>query len=152
MGKICTFFGHRDCVTYGAIEQKLTEAVQTLIETEGVDEFWLGNMGAFDACALGVLTRLKENNRRLNIRICYVMAYPIPKKQENWYESRFDDIIALPELTKCPHKAAICQRNKIMATTCDYLICYVRRADGGAYQAMRLAQNAQKTVINLNNQ
>ncbi len=141
------FFGHRDCVTYGRIESDLAEAVENLIQNEDVDEFWLGTQGAFDACTLGVLTGLKKRYR--HIRLCYVEAYRIPKSQETWYNDRFDDIIFLPELEKCRPKALLCKRNKTMVTSCDFLICYVRRKHGGAYTAMRHAEKNKKTVLNL---
>lgn len=49
----CTFFGHRDCPD--TIKEKLREALTDLIEHHGVNLFYVGNQGNFDAIARSVL-------------------------------------------------------------------------------------------------
>ena len=44
---VCTFFGHRDCI--GLSRQRLEEAIEDLICNHGVDSFYVGNEGQFDA-------------------------------------------------------------------------------------------------------
>ena len=54
----CTFFGHRDCPA--SIRPKLRAALTELIEEQGVDRFYVGQQGNFDAVARGVLRELAE--------------------------------------------------------------------------------------------
>ena len=54
----CTFFGHRDCPV--AIKPRLRAAVVELIERYGVDQFYVGRQGAFDAMVRSVLRELAE--------------------------------------------------------------------------------------------
>ena len=43
----CTFFGHRDCPE--TMKTKLREALVDLITNHGVDMFYVGYQGQFDA-------------------------------------------------------------------------------------------------------
>ena len=45
----CTFFGHRDCPE--SIKLKLREVLVDLITNHGVDMFYVGHQGQFDAYA-----------------------------------------------------------------------------------------------------
>ena len=55
---VCTFFGHRDCPA--SVRAKLRAVVAELIEGRGVDRFYMGRQGAFDAMARSVLRELAE--------------------------------------------------------------------------------------------
>lgn len=57
---VCTFFGHRDCPE--EIRPKLRETLVRFIEDYGVDQFYVGNQGAFDRIAREVLCRLKKES------------------------------------------------------------------------------------------
>lgn len=54
----CTFFGHRECSA--SIKPKLRAVVVELIVRYGVDRFYVGRQGAFDAMARSVLRELAE--------------------------------------------------------------------------------------------
>ena len=54
----CTFFGHRDTPT--TIEPLLKETLTDLIKNKGVDLFYVGNQGKFDAMARKVLSKLSQ--------------------------------------------------------------------------------------------
>lgn len=58
MGKVCTFFGHREL--YQDIGPQLTQAIISAIR-QGYDIFWCGGYGAFDLCAAGTVYRLKKH-------------------------------------------------------------------------------------------
>ena len=49
---VCTFFGHRECPD--TIKPKLREVLVDLIENHGVDMFYVGNQGQFDAIAVNL--------------------------------------------------------------------------------------------------
>lgn len=55
---VCTIFGHRDCPA--SVRAKLRAVVAELIEGRGVDRFYMGRQGAFDAMARSVLRELAE--------------------------------------------------------------------------------------------
>lgn len=135
----CTFFEHRDC--YGLAGEQLCSAIEELIQ-QGVDTFYVGNQGQFDALVYGCLKRLRD--RFPQIRICVVLAYlPVEKGR-------------LPELpdTMYPQieghpRFAIERRNRYMIEHSDICLCYVNRTYGGAYKFASLAKRLGLRVINL---
>lgn len=64
----CTFFGHRDCPD--TIKEKLREALTDLIEHHGVNLFYVGNQGNFDAIARSVLGELKKQYPHIDCGGC----------------------------------------------------------------------------------
>ena len=60
MRKIYTFFGHRDVYLSEAIRAKIRTTLIDLIEKEGVDSFWFGSCGKFDAGCTGITRSLKK--------------------------------------------------------------------------------------------
>ena len=53
----CTFFGHRDCPE--TIKPKLRAVLVDLITNHGVDVFYVGHQGQFDAYVHSELKKLK---------------------------------------------------------------------------------------------
>lgn len=137
----CTFFGHREC--YGLDKQALRDALMELIE-QGVDTFYVGNQGQFDAAVYHCLKQLQENQPW--IRVCVVLAYlPVEK---NEYEDMADTMY--PQIEGHP-KYAIERRNRWMIDHSDYCLCYINHTWGGACKFARMAKRRGKTVINLGN-
>ena len=52
----CTFFGHRECPD--AVEPWLRAVLETLIVEHGVDVFYVGHQGQFDALVRRTLRAL----------------------------------------------------------------------------------------------
>ena len=135
----CTFFGHRDC--YGLAGEQLCSAIEELIQ-QGVDTFYVGNQGQFDALVYGCLKRLRD--RFPQIRICVVLAYLPTEKAPEIPDSMF------PEGLEMVHpKYAIDKRNHWMITASDSCICYVDHTWGGAYKFAKIAQKRGLTVTNI---
>ena len=67
----CTFFGHRDCPE--TIKPKLKETLIDLITRHGIDTFYVGNHGHFDAYVRSTLRALKQEYP--HIRYAVVLAY-----------------------------------------------------------------------------
>lgn len=89
----CTFFGHRDCPA--SIRSSLRAVLISLIETEGVTSFFVGNQGAFDAAAQSVLRDLQSQYPDITCTV--VFAY-MPRKPEPYGLATM-----LPKaLRKCP--------------------------------------------------
>ncbi len=139
---VCTFFGHRECPE--SVRPILRKTLVNLIANHNVDTFYVGNQGRFDAYVRSTLKELAENFP--HIRYAVVLAY-LPQKQ-NEYED-FSDTI-LPEGIESVHpRFAISWRNNWMLRQTDFVVTYITRTWGGAYQYAQKATKQGKTVINL---
>ncbi len=129
----CTFFGHSDCPDLRA---ELKNAVMLLVEV-GVDTFYVGNQGRFDAQVRRVLSKL-------GVRYAVVLAY-LPKGAG----AGFDDTM-FPEGLELVHpRYAIERRNRWMLERSDYVVTYVHHGWGGAAKFAALAERQGKRMIRL---
>lgn len=135
---ICTFFGHRDAPA--EIGNKIEFEIEKLIQEHSVTHFYIGNNGNFDNMALQAILKVKRKYNNINYEI--VLAY-MPTETVD-YNTLFPEGIE-----NIPKRFAICFRNKWMIKHSDYIIAYVDRTFGGAYQNVTYAQRQGKTVINL---
>lgn len=136
---VCTFFGHRDCPD--SLRSRLWEAVEGLIVDQGVDVFYVGNQGQFDAMALGVLRELSQVYP--HIRYGVVLAY-LPRKDPAAPEAM------LPEgLETVPPRYAIARRNEWLLRQADFVITYVTHSWGGAAKYVEKAKRQGKQLISL---
>lgn len=76
--KVCTFFGHRECPD--SIQPTLREVLENLIIHNGVDMFYVGSQGQFDAYVRCVLKNLKKVYSHINYAV--VLAYNPKSKDE----------------------------------------------------------------------
>lgn len=140
----CTFFGHR--YVPQKIEPTLRSTLIDLIENHGVDLFYVGNHGEFDAMVRRVL---RELSARYSIKYYVVLAY-MPEKQ---YEDRMEDYsdTILPEgIETVIKRFSINYRNKWMIERADIVVTYVvRDAGSGAAKFKKLAERERKKVIEL---
>ena len=77
----CTFFGHRDCPA--TIRPRLRAVVVKLIEQHGVDRFYAGRQGAFDAMARSVLRELAEVYPHISYAVV-LERLPGPREKAVW--------------------------------------------------------------------
>ena len=138
----CTFFGHRDCPE--TIKPKLREVLIELITRHGVDMFYVGHQGQFDAMVRSVLRDLIEEYPQTHYAV--VLAYMHGKQNE--YDDYSDTM--LPEGIESVHPHyAISWRNKWMLQQADYVVTYITRPWGGAAQYAAKARRCRKCVINI---
>ena len=138
----CTFFGHRDCPE--TIRPKLREVLIGLIVNHGVDMFYVGNQGRFDAIVRDVLRELKKEYPQINYAV--VLAYMPGKKTE--YDDYSDTM--LPEGIESVHpRYAISWRNNWMLRQSDYVVTYITHSYGGATQFAKKAKLSGKKVIEI---
>ena len=144
MGKICAFFGHRDAPL--ALESSIEKQVRKLITEENVDTFWIGGYGNFDSLATKVLNKLQKDFPHISIIL--IIAYP---RQLHQYDKvfPFDSFDYPPEVESAPYKFAISARNRYMAKNTDFVIAYINREYGGAYDAFQYTKRLKKNIINL---
>ena len=138
----CTFFGHRECPD--SVKTILREVLVDLIEDHGVDMFYVGNQGQFDAMVRSTLQELKKVYPQTDYTV--VLAY-MPGKQTE-YDDYSDTM--LPEGIEFVHpRYAISWRNNWMLRQSEYVVTYITHSWGGAAQYVRKAKNQKKIVINL---
>ncbi len=138
----CTFFGHRDCPA--SVAPKLREVLMDLIENHGVDLFYVGRQGAYDAMVRAVLKELILVYP--HIRYAVVLER-IPRKRDALDD--YSDTM-LPESIETVHpRFAISWRNRWMLRQSDYVVACVTHPWGGAAQFVKEAHMANKCVVNL---
>ena len=121
----CCFFGHRD--TPEDVKPALHVAIEELITQRGVECFYVGNQGAFDAYVRSALRQLSEKYH--HIRYAVVLAY-MPG-QQNEYEDHSDTM--LPEGIEEVHpRYALDWRNRWLLRESQYIVCYIHHKWGGA--------------------
>ena len=139
---ICTFFGHRDCPE--TIKPRVRTVLVDLITNHGVDMFYVGNQGRYDAIVRSVLRELKKEYPQINYAV--VLAYMPKMKTE--YDDYSDTMF--PEGIEPVHpRYAISWRNNWMLRQSDYVVTYITHSWGGAAQFAEKAKRQKKTVINL---
>ena len=139
----CTFFGHRDCPSN--IKGKLHKEIERLICNHGVDTFYVGTQGSFDRMAYAALVELRQ--RYCYIKVYRVLAY-MPKLSVVAADRSVLDDTILPEgIEKVHPRYAIVSRNNWMIDRSDYVIAYVTRTFGGAYQAVERAKKKGKIIF-----
>jgi len=139
---VCTFFGHRECPA--TIKPILHSTLEDLILKRGVDLFYVGSQGQFDAYARSTLQELAK--KYPHIRYAVVLAYMPGATSE--YED-FSDTM-LPEGIEAIHpKFAISWRNNWMLREADFVVTHITHTWGGAYKYAEKATKQGKTIINL---
>ena len=139
----CTFFGHRDCPM--SIKPKLRAVVVKLIEQHGVDRFYVGRQGAFDAMARSVLRELAKVYPHISYAVV-LERLPGPREKAVW---DFSDTIFPEGLETVPPRFAISKRNDWMLKQADFVVTYIAHGWGGAAQYAKKAQRQSKRVLNL---
>lgn len=144
---VCTFFGHHD--TPSSVRPNLKTTLIDLIEHHGVNTFYVGNHGAFDAMAWSVLSELRPIYS--HIRCTTVLAYmpPQPDRLRKTYD--YKDSLLPEGIENVPKRYAIVWRNKWMLKQADCVVTYVVHHVGGAAKFEEMAKKQGKTVFCLVN-
>lgn len=138
----CTFFGHKDCPD--TVRYNLRKVIIELITNYGVDMFYVGNQGWFDAIVRSVLRELKEEYPQIDYAV--VLAYMPCNQNKN--EDTSDTI--LPEGIEFVHpRYAISWRNNWMLQQSDYVVTYITHSWGGAAKFADKARKQGKRVFNI---
>ncbi len=139
---VCTFFGHRDCPD--SIKLALQSQIEDLITNHGVDMFYVGNQGQFDALVRRILKELTGKYPHINFAV--VLAY-MPREGSD--PADYADTMLPEGIEKVPPRFAIAWRNKWLLSQSDYVVSYVTHSWGGAAQFVEKARKQKKIVINL---
>ena len=142
--RVCTFFGHRDAPE--EIKGKLFSATENLIVKHGVDTFYMGCEGKFDAYARAAVKELSK--KYPHIKHSVVLAYVPSEKRYSEYMD-YSDTIVFDGIEKSHPRYAIAIRNEWMIKKSEYAITYIKYPIGGAYKYAEDMKRKGKTVINL---
>ena len=142
--RVCTFFGHRDAPE--EIKAKLSSAIEDLILNHGVETFYMGCEGKFDAYARAAVKEMSEKHPHIKYNV--VLAY-VPSEERHDEYMDFSDTIVFDGIEKSHPRYAIALRNEWMINKSEYAITYVKYPIGGAYKYAEAMKQKGKTVINL---
>ena len=147
MDNTCCFFGHRNI--FESVDSSVYEKICNLIETQNISTFIVGDYGDFDKVTAAMVRKAKKKYN--NVKLILVRPYFSNELNTNkdYYAMLYDDIIIPDELSDVHFKNAIRKRNEWMIDNSQYVIFYVRRNYGGAYTALRYAQNRSKNFCNI---
>lgn len=145
--KVCMFCGHRDIENKDEIRKKVTNAIIDLIENEGVNVFLCGGMGDFDEICANCVCELK--GRYINIEQYLIIPYMTKKLRESKDRYFLYNDVIMPNLGNIPPRAAIVKRNQWMVDKSQYIISYIIRDFGGAYNTLKYGERKNKKIIEI---
>lgn len=143
MGKACCGFGHRE--VFDNVTVKLYSTVIKSIEN-GYDVFYTGAMGQFDNLFSSAVRKAKK--KYPHIKLICVKPYLTQDINTNkdFYEIMYDDVIVPNDLAGIHPKAAIKARNRWIVDNSEMVLAYIIRNHGGAYEAVKYAQQNNKSI------
>ena len=141
------FFGHRELCDLERIEARLTPILTELIRTHDYVSFLIGRNGEFDEFVASVIKRIQKAVEMRNNEMTLILPYTVSNLP--YYETYYDSVLIPEPLHRVHPKAAITLKNRWMIEQSDLVIVNVERQSGGAYAAMKYAQQLQKPIINI---
>lgn len=117
------FIGHSNCqLSVEAVKGEIRKMIEN-----GVDKFYNGGMGAFDAiCARAVHELKGEFPQTESLLVIPYLSFKCS------FERLFDGSLYPEGLEKFYYKAAIIKRNEFMVDNSDVALCYVYTIGGAA--------------------
>lgn len=145
---ICTFCGHSKIADTNLLYKKLVGEIRHLA-CLGVNEFYSGGYGDFDSLAVRAVHEVQAEFP--NIQNTIVVPY-ITENHLSRYEytlEKYNAKTIYPFETKVLERFAISKRNEWMVDNSDYIISYVKRDWGGAFNTYQYARRKKKVFIDL---
>ena len=146
MSKLCFMFGHRDAPA--SILPEIERAVERYHLEYGIDEFVVGNHGAFDRMAAQAVRTVQK---RHDIRLTLLTAYH-PSTQKKEMLEGYDSVLYPDGMESVLPRFALPRANRYMIGRADGFICYVAYAGNTRAllkQAEKRALAAGVPVVNL---
>ena len=144
---IISFFGHSDFYQNPTDTETILNKLENLYIDNKID-FYLGGYGRFDGFALSLCKKFKQTHK--NCKIFYITPYLDNHlaSRKDYLEKNFDEII-YPPIEQTPKRFAISKRNEWIINQSDFIIFYVWKGYGGAYNSYKQAKRKNKPFINL---
>ena len=141
---VVTFCGHADFSEHQRCRPILLSLLEQKIGEQPTD-FYLGGYGAFDAFAYACCKEFQATHPQ--VKLIYVTPY-LADRHLKALSGQYDSILYLP-IENAPLKYAVSHRNREMIQRADWVVAYVTRTYGGAYQAYCYAKKKNKEIDNL---
>lgn len=145
--KSCTFAGHSTAPE--TLKNELIAAVTDLIENQGVTTFYVGNHGRFDSLSASAVRAVKQSHKDIRLILVVPKMSSTIDNNKDYYSDMYDEILIPAESDAAHYKAMITVRNRWMVDNSDYIITYIRREHGGAYNTYKYAKKQNISIISL---
>ncbi len=144
---IITFCGHSSFRAELDDEKRVLDIIENVANGEQVD-FYLGGYGNFDNFAKDCAKKYQE--KYPDTKVIFVTPYLTKwlSDRKDYFEKEYDEIL-FPEIESVPPKFAVSKRNEWMVRVSDYVIGYVSRHFGGAYNMLLYAHKHNKPYTNI---
>ena len=146
MEKCCTFAGHRTAPD--TLKNELIKSVADLVE-QGVTTFYVGNNGNFDALSASAVRAVKQQHKDIRLILVLPKMTSSVQNHRDYYSYMYDEILIPTQSDEAHFKAMITLRNKWMVDNSDYIITYIRKEIGGAYNTFRYAKTKSIRIIEI---
>ena len=146
-----SFFGHREIRNMFELEDKLLPILREIINSKEYVEFLVGRDGDFDQLCSSTIRKAIEDYGCGNTSHILVLPYERADYRDNKenFEAYYDEVQICYESSQAYPKAAIFERNKQMIDRSDLVICAIDHKSGGAYKAVKYAEQQGKNIMNL---
>ena len=145
--RVCCCFGHREVLE--DLSLRLQRVVEELIVQENVSIFYTGGMGQTDERFASAVRQMK--GRYSQVELILVRPYFAEELNRNkqYYQENYDSILIPSETAGLYYKGAIRAGNRWMVDRSDYVVSYVLRRFGGAYDAVEYARRKGKVILDI---
>lgn len=155
--KSCFFTGHRSfsCSRNSEAAENLVSVLIELIE-KGVTDFYAGGAIGWDMYCEQTVLKLKEKYPKIKLHM--VLPCSPAEQTLKWSEHskrEYEDILKCADsidiVAERYHRNCMRERNARLTELGDICVCYFDKKDtrSGTAQTIRMAREAQKTVINI---
>ena len=143
---IVTFCGHSDFQETAEYEQKVLAFLEETVGEQPAEMF-LGGYGVFDFFAYRCCKKYQKEHP--NIKLVFVTPYMNETYQRNRLNAEQEkyDLTIYPEIENKPLRFAILYRNRFMVEKADYVVAYITREWGGAFQTYKYAKRKGKSIF-----
>lgn len=105
-------------------------------------------MGRFDGQFATAVRSMKKSYSDIELILVYPYLTQELNKDKELYKHNYDSILIPSELDGIHYKSTIKARNRWLVNNSDYVVSYVCRSFGGAYDAVQYAKRQSKEIYN----
>ena len=162
MGKTCAFLGNDYDKLWNielghntppGLKEKIKEQVINLIENEGVDTFFVGEIGGYEKDAYDVVLEVQKEYPQISViliisKMTELNEFGIDESDYVAHRRDFDDFILPDKCATGYKKLCVVYRNRFIIESVDFIIAYNQR-QGRAYEFCKAAKGKGVKVIEL---
>ena len=147
----CTFTRHRKI--FSDYSENIDRILECLLAEYGSLKCYVGEDGDFDSLCAARVKRLKENHPENSIRLILALPYMRERINRNrgFYTSFYDEIVVPHEAYGAYSKGAFSLCNRWKVDRSDFVISFVTKSFGRAFETVKYAEKKGRNVINIGN-